>query len=422
MVFDTSTHVLNALHEGRYDDAEQALARWLETDPYDAASRSLRALSLAALERWDESLAEARRALDDEPELAYCHWVLGLVLADLGKHAEALAHARQAARLAPESAEAPALAGRCLAARKDWAGALAQAERGLQLEPDHPACANLRALALQALGSPEAAQAFIDASATDPSNAFARAGRGWQALQAGGMPDQALPHFYHALEIDPSQEWAREGLAAALKARNPVYRAMLRYFLWMDSLSPRARWMVIVGGIVGYNVLSRVTRVRPELAPALYPLMGAYVLFLLMTWVADPLFDGLLALDREGRAAIPRGRVVAGGVVGLLLLAGVVMGVAGLATGVDRVLMAGVFAGFLVIPVAGTFQCEPGWPRWTMGAYAAAVLALGACGIAIWGEAGAGLVVLATFGAGVGSWLARGLASVTPSRPRRAAR
>jgi tetratricopeptide (TPR) repeat protein len=410
---DSSTQIVNALHAGRFAEAERLLARWLETDPYDAASRSLRALCLAALKRGDEALAEARQAVDDEPELGYCRWALGHVLADAKKFAEALACAREAAPLTPDSPEPHALAARCLAERKDWAGALAAADHGLELDPEHPACANLRALALQVLRSPEAEQAFIDASAADPENAFARAGRGWQALQGGAAPDAALPHFYHALEIDPGDEWAREGLTAALKARNPVYRMMLRYFLWMDSLSPRTRWMVIIGGLVGYNLLRRVRDAQPALAPFILPLLVAYGLFVLMTWVADPLFDALLALDKKARAAMPAGRARAGAAIAAILAAALGLGVAGLARGDDRLLLGAIAAALLVIPTSGIFRCRPGWPRAVMAAYTAVPAALAIGGLA-WSGVGDGLLFLSILASGVGSWLATFL----PSGPR----
>jgi tetratricopeptide (TPR) repeat protein len=413
---DSSTQIVNALHEGRFAEAEQLLARWLETDPYDAASRSLRALCLAALKRGDEALAEARQAVEDEPELGYCHWALGHVLADAHQFTQALGCAREAAVLTPGSPEPHALAARCLAERKDWAGTLAAADRGLALDPEHPTCANLRALALQVLRSPEAEQAFVDASAADPGNAFARAGRGWQALQGGAAPDVALPHFYHALEIDPRQEWAREGLAAALKARNPVYRMMLRYFLWMDSLSPQTRWMVIIGGVAGYNLLRRVSRAQPALAPFIVPLLVAYGLFVLMTWVADPLFDALLALDKKARAAMPPGRARAGAVIAAVLAVALGLGVAGLARGDDRLLLAAIAAALLVIPTSGIFRCRPGWPRRVMGAYTAVAAALAVGGLAGWSDAGDGLLVLSLLASGVGSWLATALSSVGPRR------
>ncbi|HEY7768957.1 hypothetical protein [Longimicrobium sp.] len=411
MYSDSSTQIVNALHERRFAEAEQLLARWLETDPYDAASRSLRALCLAALKRGDEALAQARQAVEDEPELGYCHWALGHVLADAKQFSEALGCAREAAVLNPGSPEPHALAARCLAERKDWAGTVAAADRGLAVDPEHPACANLRALALQVLRSPEAEQAFVDASAADPHNAFARAGRGWQALQGGAAPDSALPHFYHALEIDPGQEWAREGLVAALKARNPVYRLMLRYFLWMDALSPQTRWLVIVGGVVGYNVLRRVRNAQPALAPFIVPLLMAYGVFVLMTWAADPLFDALLALDQKGRAAVDRGRVLAGALLAVLLAAAIGAGIAGLATGDDRLLTAALATGALVIPTAGALKMRPGWPRWVMGAYTAAVAAVGALGIATWGTGGDELVLVSIMGSALGSWIATALSA-----------
>ena len=40
-----------------------------------------------------------------------------------------------------------------------------------------------------------------------------------------------------------------------MKARNPVYRALLAYFLWMSRLSGGQRWGVIIGGYLAAQVI-----------------------------------------------------------------------------------------------------------------------------------------------------------------------
>ncbi|MDB5311521.1 MAG: tetratricopeptide repeat protein [Gemmataceae bacterium] len=46
---------------------------------------------------------------------------------------------------------------------------------------------------------------------------------GWALLHAR-QPAEALTHFREALRLDPTNEWARDGLIEALKARYWVYR------------------------------------------------------------------------------------------------------------------------------------------------------------------------------------------------------
>lgn len=233
---------------------------------------------------------------------------------------------------------------------------------------------------------------------------------------AEANPDDALPHFYHALHLDPTSEWARTGLLAALEARNPVYRLMLRSILWMESLRPRTRLVVIFAGIFLFGRLRRLAEARPELAPVIYPLLGLYILFVLLGWTADPLFDFLLRFDRAGRALVTGARrdastwVVTTLVVALGALAG---GVAGRS---EAALLLALVAAVMVIPIAGTFQCERGWPRTVMGAYTAVVALFGLGGVILAGNAGALLLVASILGAVLGSWLARWLVAVVPKR------
>ena len=82
----------------------------------------------------------------------------------------------------------------------------------------------------------------------------------------------ALEHFREALRLNPSLEWARAGLVEALKARYPVYGLLLRYFLWMSTLSRRAQWAVILGAC-SFRALRAVATNNPALAPWITPLL-----------------------------------------------------------------------------------------------------------------------------------------------------
>jgi tetratricopeptide (TPR) repeat protein len=417
VVLDPATRIITFLHARDYVAAERLLGTLLEREPADAPTRSLRALCLAELDRFAEAEAEARRAVETEPYLAYCHWALGSVLADRRRWTDALEAAHDALEMEPEHADNHALLSRCLVGMRRWDEALAAAEEGLEMEPDHPGCANLRAIILSERGRPdEAEQAFVDAAATDPDNAFARAGRGWSALRRGGTPEPAIEHFQHALRIDPGIEWAREGLIASLKARNPVYRAMLRYFLWMDGMSRGARFMIVAAGLIGYNQARRLTEARPETVPFLYPFMGLYLLFVLLTWVADPVFDFLLRFDPQGRRMVPRERAVAGTLVVALLAAAIVTAAVGIATGGEDAFLPALMLGLLTIPVAGIFRVAPGWPRTALTLYVAAVAAAGVAGVVVDGPDGDLLLGVSLLGLVVGSWISLGLSAARPAR------
>jgi hypothetical protein len=252
------------------------------------------------------------------------------------------------------------------------------AEEGLALDPEHAGCTNLRAMALVKLGRTAEAGDTIDAAlARVPETSATHANRGWTLLEQG-KADAALGHFREALRLDPENEWARRGIVEALKAHNPVYAVMLRYFLWMSRLSRGAQWGVIVGGYFLNRMLTGAAAGNPDLAPWVLPFRIVYVAFVLLTWTAEPLFNLLLRLNRFGRLALSREQIVESNWIGGVILLALLSLGACVVQGFDSpFLMAAMVFGFLIIPVAGTFKTSLGWPRNVMWAYTVVLAALG---------------------------------------------
>ncbi len=419
MFFDLRDHILALIQEQDFAEAVRRLDQLVREEPDDAGAFAIRALCLARLERGRDAEASARRAVLLDPDTAFHHRVLAQVLMDGDDHRPALAAAREAVALEPDEPDHHVLVGRVEAAQGRWDAALRSVEHALALDPEHGDGLRLRALVLQVRGrAEEADSAFLNALIRDPGDAFAYAGRGWSMLRTGGDAGDAAAHFQQALHIEPGSEWAREGLVAALKARNPLYRRLLRFFLWMGSLSPRTRVLVVVGGLLGYNVLRRTAAEQPALAPLIWPLLAAWLLFVVLSWTADPIFDSLLRLDPVGRKALTPDRVLASNLVLATLAAALALAGASLALDAPRLGGAAMVFGFLVLPVAGTFRCDPGWPRRTMAALTATI-ALLALGATVAPEEPAGLLTgVALLLTVASTWLNSWLATVTPRRRR----
>lgn len=414
---DPHEQVFELIAARRFDEAAGRLEEILGRDPENASGFALRALCLAQVEEWRGALESGKRAIELDPSMAFAHWSLAHVLADRQDFRAAVGPARAAVRLDAGAADHHALLARIEAASGRWDDALRSAETALSLERGHPGAQRTRALVLQHRGrAEEADSAFLNALIQDPDDAFAYAGRGWSMLRVGGDSGSAVEHFQAALRIAPDSAWAREGLIAALKARNPVYRVMLRYFFWLGSLPPRSRMMIVVGGLIGYSVLRRVAAAQPALAPLIWPLLGLYILFLVLSWTAEPLFDSLLRLSPVGRAALTQDRIRASTwVLGILTVA-LALAIGSLVSGYRILLPVALVFGLLVLPVSGTFHCEPGWPRLSMAALSALTAALilatpflpePAATVSL--ASALGLIIL-------GSWVNRWLASVTPVR------
>jgi hypothetical protein len=155
----------------------------------------------------------------------------------------------------------------------------------------------------------------------------------------------------------------------------------------MSNLSSGAQWGIILGGYFGSKLLGQVGRQNPEAAPFILPIQLAYAAFVLATWLADPLFNLLLRLDRFGRYALTRRQTWASNVLGLLLVAAVAAAAAGVGgLGGARLpwyALAAVFV-LLALPAAGCFRLADGWPTVAMTVLTAglAVLGLSAVGLA----------------------------------------
>lgn len=371
------------LQQRHYGDAESLLRQALATDPSDAEAHALLAFALLYQSRLTDAVSEAQAAVRFAPDDPFGHYVGALVLLQMGNADEALSAIHAAIRLAPEQARYHAVEGSIYLQRREWQKALDAAETGLRLDPRHVQCANLRAMALVKLGRKDEAGQMLDAAlARDPENAMTHANQGW-ALLHQGEHQQALRHFREALRLNPGLGWAREGIVEALRARNPIYRLLLRYFLWMSRLQVRAQWGLIVGALLLNNVIDYLASSVPALRPILTPFNYLYIVFAFLSWTARPLFTLLLRLDRSGRLVLSDEEVVASNWVGVCLLAAVGSLVAALATGYGAFLTAAISALALIVPVAGIFRFLPGKRRALFIGYAVMLALMAVGGLAL---------------------------------------
>ncbi len=408
--------------QARYELAAEALEQAIAANASDATAHALLGLCLARSKRYPEALQAAQQALHLAPDHAYCHYALASVLYDHDRLAEAQTAISEAIRLDPHEVSYFALQAWIEIDQQHWAEALTSAEQGLRLNPEHVGCTNLRAMALVKLGRvPEAKTAVEAALAHSPDDALSHANLGWVLLEQAS-PHQALMSFREALRLNPELEWARQGVVEALKARNPIYGLMLRYFLWLPKLSWQVRWGIFLGLFVALRALRNLARANPELLSWFWPVLTVYGLFVLMSWLADPLFTLLLRLDRYGRLTLSSQEVTASNWVGGSLLLALLAGAVGLLSRSSSAWLAAAVFALLLLPLAATFRCSPGWPHRVMSFYTGtlAVIGLAAVGLSLVPGAGAvgavNRLLLGLFGIGVllSLWVANLLVMLRP--------
>lgn len=308
--------------QSRPADAERELMLALASSPDDAAALALLALSRSEQRKGPEALAAAQAAIGLAPDEAYFHYVYAVTLHRLDRDDEARQAAAEALRLNPADEEVFSLLASIELALRNWPAALEAAESALALNPEHVNAANLRAMALVRLGRKEEATAAVDfALHRAPENAFSHANQGWNCLHRND-PKKAQEHFREALRLEPDLEYARNGMLEALKARNPIYRGMLAYFLWMGRLSTRLQWAFILATFFGGRIIRGLAASAPQFGWVLWPLLGLFYAFVYLSWTAGPMFNLLLRLNRFGRHVLSRDQRIASNWFGSALLAG----------------------------------------------------------------------------------------------------
>ena len=413
-----STHLAQAellLQRARYQDAEAVLRRAIAGDPTDAEAHTLLAFALLYQGHETDALLEAQAAVRFAPGDPAGHYAGAIILTEMKKYDEALSAIRTAIRLVPEMPRYHAVMGNIYMRQRKWQAALDAVETGLRFDPQDIQCNNIRAMALVKLGRrDEAGQSLESILALNPENPMTHANQGW-ALLNGGQHERALEHFREALRLNPQSAWAREGVVEALKARNPIYWVMLRYFLWMSRLGPNTRWGLILGVYFLNRLASGAALQYPGLAPIFVPLNLLYTLFVFLSWTARPLFNLLLRFNRMGRLALSDEDITASNWVAVCLLAGAGFLGAGLVLGLSPFLTAALNMLMLVVPVASLFNFPAGKRRWFLVAYTIilALLAVGTLGLRLSGVALSAQLSEAFFwGWILYSWIANAVSSM----------
>jgi tetratricopeptide (TPR) repeat protein len=413
-----STHLAQAellLQRARHKDAEALLLRAIAEDPTDAKAHTLLAFALLHQGRETDALLEAQAAVRFAPGDPDGHYIGAIILTEMGKYDEALSAIRTAIRIVPEMPRFHAVMANIYLRQRQWQQALDAVEIGLRFDPQNIQCNNIRAMALVKLGrQDEAGQSLASILALNPENPMTHANQGW-ALLHSGQHEQALQHFREALRLNPQLAWAREGVVEALKARNPIYWVMLRYFLWMSRLNSNTRWGLILGVYFLNRLASGAALQYPGLAPIFVPLNLLYTLFVFLSWTARPLFNLLLRFNRMGRLALSDEDIAASNWVAVCLVAAIGCLGAGVFLGQSLFLTTALNMLMLVVPVASLFNFPAGKRRWFLVAYTVilALLATSSLLLRLNGVAlGAQLSEAFIWGWILYSWIANAVASM----------
>jgi tetratricopeptide (TPR) repeat protein len=211
---------------GRVRAALSVLREGLQAAPNDAALRAFLAMCLKVLGRYAEAERELRQALADDPNYAYTHYVRAALLLARHRSEEAIVAARGAIGLDQSFVSSYEVLSLAQVQLGRWTEALETLQSALAVDPQRASVLVSLATILRKLNRATEAQTAVgSALAQAPEDAGAHAVRGWLLLdEARGA--EALDAFREALRLDPYESEARQGLVAALKATNPLYRRL----------------------------------------------------------------------------------------------------------------------------------------------------------------------------------------------------
>lgn len=346
------------LGQGRHDMAERELRMLLSDDPNDAIAQSLLALCLLQdPKRYIEATESAQRAVGIAPDEPLCHYALAASYLKRNRYLEAETAIGESLRLDPHDADAFAVLGQSLLSREQYAQSLDAVEQGLQVDPDHLDCNNLRSISLERLGrSEEAIAAASETLSRDPDDPMSHAAHGFALLNSGQHQESQIA-FREALRLDPDNEMARMGMIHALNNRSFIFRIVHKFYVMLNRLGSRSAFALILGAWLLVQVLSRVVAPAfPAAQPLIIPIVLLYMGFVILTWIANPLFNTFLRFHPFGQHLLDRPQRWASNLIAPSLALSVFSFVAGIYHGsvILAILTCGYWLG-LTIPISASF-------------------------------------------------------------------
>lgn len=354
------------MQQGRFPLAEETLRQALIGAPDHAPIHAYLALCLAQdRDRLPAAEQAAAQAVHRDPTSPLSFYALTVVRAERGQLSSALESIATAIQIDPENAEYYGLQASLWARQNQWTQALRSAEQGLAYDPDHSSCSGLRSLALERLGRVTDALGEADrAIRHNPDSADAHASRGWALLNQGDYR-AAQVSFREALRLEPANDFARSGMISAINSGNFLFRWFSRIFQFLSRLDSRWQIGLVIGAWFLMRTLNQAAQNNPSLAPWVLPILGLYLLLVLMSWIMQPLFNTALRFHPFGKYLLSHREKWASNLISGTLAWGAATGAIASIRFFDPLAIAlnMIFAFQMTIPLAIALNTTATWAR-----------------------------------------------------------
>ena len=265
---------------GQLGRAKDQLLEALATDPENTEIHCKLGYVLLLLEKPHEARRHARTVLAADGENIQALALMGGIHSELGENREAEKFYLSALRLAPHDPVLLRLYGRLMFRVDEHQKAHDLFLASLELDPNDEITTGLLSLVQMELGKGSDARHLSEKNISNaPEEAFAHLTMAATHYQSGRIWT-AKRHAREALRLDPNEE-------ASAKLYIEIDRSSrligLPYYYWSLLLEkiPGGPFAVWIGFVVMIKVLPQ--------SPAVTWIAGAYILFVIYTWLAQPL-------------------------------------------------------------------------------------------------------------------------------------
>ncbi|MCB0824468.1 MAG: tetratricopeptide repeat protein [Bacteroidales bacterium] len=343
------------IQQKKYAEAEKTLNDLLSTD----AGNAHYLLYMAEIKLQMENYEMARKIIDSaigiSPDYADLYFQKSRIVQMQENYDEAEEVIRHAILLDPNNSGYYAFQAHLRLNRKKFKEALDIANRALEIEPENLLALNTRSTALTKLNRKEESFKTIEgALREDPNNAFTHANYGWSLLEKGDHK-KAMEHFKESLKSDPDFEYAQSGILQAMKAKNPIYSLYLQYAFFMQKLTARYQWTVIIAFYLGFRILKGIAKSNEALQPYLIPLLIGLAIIAFSTWVINPIGNLFLRFNKYGQLLLSKKEKLSSGFVALSLAVFTVGLALYFILGDQRYLMVAFFGFAMMVPCGVMF-------------------------------------------------------------------
>ena len=292
------------LKQGRINDAITQVKNALQQNPDNDEALAVYARCFYDKKEFDKGIQTTLHAIALDADNHYYFYLLAFGYYRKNNNKMAVEQLQKAIQLNPFFCETYGLLSHIYSEEKDFEKALEKANEGLAIDPENISCLNGRSVALNKLKrTDDAIETMQLALAQDPDNEFTHATAGWNYLEKG-RNKIAATHFKETLRINPNSSNARRGLKEALKSKIAPYRWLLQYSFWINNKGKKARWIFPLALYFTVRILSSVLQYNAGTQIIGGLLIGLYLLFVLTTWLINPLANFFLLFHKDGKHAV----------------------------------------------------------------------------------------------------------------------